>query len=108
MPAPVKRTVLKFLLNSSVDEKPRPVPRDNKLKSNCQDEETNMVHLQDRLNIKYLIKKINLTHRNKLFNVDLSKAKHASKKNKQTNKQTNKNQQQQQNDSCCLHQKVAN
>ena len=83
-------------------------PRDNKLKSNCQDEETNMVHLQDGLNIKYLIKKINLTHRNKLFNVDLSKAKHASKKNKQTNKQTNKNQQQQQNDSCCLHQKVAN
>ena len=67
-----------------------------------------MVHLQDGLNIKYLIKKINLTHRNKLFNVDLSKAKHASKKNKQTNKQTNKNQQQQQNDSCCLHQKVAN
>ena len=82
MSAPIKITVLKFLLNSWW--KPRPASLDNKLKSNCQDEETNMVHLQDGLNIKYLIKKINLT--SYLMLTDQKQNMGQGKTNKQTNK----------------------
>ena len=47
-----------------------------------------MVHLQDGLNIKYLIKKINLT--SYLMLTDQKQNMRQGKTNKQTNKQTNK------------------